>query len=339
LPFAVIAAVVLFWLHTRSGPRRTQALFGLFTVGILALVCFLPLLRFAQENPSLFSYRAFSRVTTLDQPLPGPVWLIFLDNLWRALTMFAWDNGDIWVISIPHRPALDLVSAALFHLGVVMLLVRWLRKRNWLDLFLLVSIPILMLPSILSLAFPGENPALNRTSGAMVPVFLIVGLAADSLISSLGNLSKASPRRWWPNVAWVGLLLVSLGINYDLVFNQYYRLYAQSSWNTTEIGQVVESFATTIGSPETTWVLAYPHWGDTRLVGIQAGQGVRDMAISSDQLDSTRQDPRPKLFLVKPEDTNGLDALQHTYPLGWAQEYQSAYENKNFLLYFVPPGE
>jgi 4-amino-4-deoxy-L-arabinose transferase-like glycosyltransferase len=339
LPFAILVAVALFWLHTRSGPRRSQAVWGLIIVGVVALVCFLPLLRFAQENPSLFNYRAFSRVTNLDQPLPGPAWLIFLENLWRALTMFAWDNGEIWVISLPHRPALDLVSSALFHLGVVLLVLRWQKKRQWLDLFLLVSIPILMLPSILSLAFPAENPALNRASGAIVPVFLIVGLAADSLINSLGNLGNATTRRWWISAAWGGLLLVSAGINYDLVFNQYYQLYAQSSWNTSEMGKVVENFASTIGSPETTWVMAYPHWVDTRLVGIQAGQDVRDMAMSIDRLETTRQDPRPKLFVVNPLDVDGLDALQHIYAQGWVQEYQSAYENKNFLLYFVPPGD
>jgi len=339
LPFAILVAVALFWLHTRSGPRRSQAVWGLIIVGVLAVVCFLPLLRFAQENPSLFNYRAFSRVTNLDQPLSGPAWLVFLENLWRALTMFAWDNGEIWVISLPYRPALDLVSSALFHLGVVMLLLRWLQKRQWLDLFLLVSIPILMLPSILSLAFPAENPALNRASGAIVPVFLIIGLAADSLITSLGNLGNATTRRWWISAAWGSLFLISAGINYDLVFNQYYQLYAQSSWNTSEMGKVVENFAATIGSPETTWVMAYPHWVDTRLVGIQAGQDVRDMAMSVDRLETTRQDPRPKLFVVNPLDLDGLDALQHTYPQGWVQEYQSAYENKNFLLYFVPPGE
>jgi len=339
LPFAILAAVAIFWLHTRSGSKRKQALWGLSILAFASLICFLPLLRYALENPSLFAYRAFSRVTELDQSLPGPAWLIFLSNLWRAITMFAWDNGDIWVVSLPHHPALDLVSAALFHLGVVMLIIRWVRKRQWLDLFLLVSIPILMLPSILSLAFPAENPALNRASGALVPVFLVVGLSADSLISSLGNPGKGAPRHGWLSLAWAGLLLISMGINYDLVFNQYKELYAQSAWNTSEMGEVVESFATTIGSPETTWVMAYPHWVDTRLVGIQAGQGTRDMAVSIDQLESTRQDPRPKLFLVNPADMDGLDALQHTYPLGWVQEYPSAYENKNFLLYFVPPGE
>ena len=34
----------------------------------------------------------------------------------------------------------------------------------------LLSIPLLMLPSILSLAFPDENPALNRAAGDLTPV-------------------------------------------------------------------------------------------------------------------------------------------------------------------------
>jgi len=40
----------------------------------------------------------------------------------------------------------------------VLVIVRYIRKRDWVDLFLLVSIPLLMMPSILSLAFPEENP-------------------------------------------------------------------------------------------------------------------------------------------------------------------------------------
>ena len=80
--------------------------------------------------------------------------------------MFNWDDGEIWVHSVIHRPALDVVSGALFLIGVVLLSIRYIRKRRWLDLFLILSIPLLTMPSILSLAFPGENPALNRAGGA-----------------------------------------------------------------------------------------------------------------------------------------------------------------------------
>ena len=96
-----------------------------------------------------------------------------------------WDNGQIWVHSIPYRPALGIVSGAFFVLGVGLLIARYIKRRHWLDLFLLVSLPLLMMPSILSLAFPEENPSLNRTGGALVVVFLIVGLAFDGLLTAL----------------------------------------------------------------------------------------------------------------------------------------------------------
>ncbi len=92
-----------------------------------------------------------------------------------------WDNGGIWVHSIPTRPALGVVSAASYFIGLVMLLVRYIRKRNWLDLTLIISVPLLMLPSILSLAFPEENPSLNRTGGAYIVIFLIAGLGLESI--------------------------------------------------------------------------------------------------------------------------------------------------------------
>ena len=31
-----------------------------------------------------------------------------------------------------------------------------------------------------------------------------------------------------------------------------------------------------------------------------------------------------------------VEALQELYPEGWLTEYQSKYENRNFLLFFVP---
>jgi hypothetical protein len=117
------------------------------------------------------------------------------------MVMFAWDDGEVWVVSVPHRPALDVISAALFYLGLVLILLRYLRQRNWIDIFILLSIPMLMLPSILSLAFPNENPILNRTAGALVPVFVVVGIALDGLVTATeSRLStqwgKPSPGDW-----------------------------------------------------------------------------------------------------------------------------------------------
>ncbi len=132
--------------------------------------------------------------------------------------MFNWNDGVIWVHSVPDRPALDIVTGALFLIGSVLVFVRYLRKRHWLDLFLLVSIPILLLPSILSLAFPTENPSLNRTGGAVVPTFLIAALALDGFITTL---AAGHRRKLWAYAATGILLLWSASQNYDLVFHQF----------------------------------------------------------------------------------------------------------------------
>ncbi len=169
MPFVVVIAIGLYLLHAQSKGSRKQAVIWLAVLAVTSLIVFLPLARYWFDNPTAFSYRAFSRLGSIESPLPAPAWQIFLSNTWNALRMFNWDDGEIWVHSVPHRPALDVVSGALFLIGAALVLVRYIRQRHWQDLFLLLAVPLLQLPSILSLAFPGENPALNRAAGAMVP--------------------------------------------------------------------------------------------------------------------------------------------------------------------------
>ena len=337
MPFVVLVAVGLYLLHPQSKGWRKQAVLGLVVLGLVSLVVFLPLLRFALENPDSFSYRSFTRLGMVEQPLPGPAGVIFLQNLWRAVTMFAWDDGEIWVHSVTHRPALDVISAAFFYLGVLLVSLRYLRQRNWLDVFLVLSVPLLMLPSILSLAFPAENPALNRMGGAIIPVFVIVGLALDSWMESLRENIES---RWAPRLAWgaaIVLVLLAAGQNYNLVFRQYYDYYKVASWNTSEMGEVIRDFAGSVGSLDSAYVVAYPYWVDTRLVGINAGYPTKDYAIQADQLKDTLAERRAKLFLVNRDDQASLSALQQLYPHGVTEAYPSAVEGHSFWIFFVPP--
>jgi hypothetical protein len=309
---------------------------GLVVIGLVSFAVFVPLGRYAMDHPDAFAFRAFSRLGDWERPLPAPAWQIFLQNLWNALTMFGWDDGQVWPVSIPHRPALDVITGAFFHLGAFLLLVRYLLRRRWQDIFLLLSIPLLMLPSILALAFPAENPTLNRTGGALVPVFVIAGFGLHSFLQTLNRKlgGKLGNRAAWL----IGAVLVffSAQQNYHLVFNVYADNYAQASWNTSEMGAVIRNYANSIGSLDSAWVVAFPHWVDTRLVGMQAGNVTRDYAIQPGDLAGTLDLPNPKLFLVKPEDQVTLDTLQQLYPQGWSQLYDSDYANKDFLLFFVP---
>ncbi len=363
IPFVVMVAIGLYLLHTQSQNARKDAIVWLTLTGLTALVVFLPLLRYTLDNPQAFSYRAFSRLGSLEQPLPGPAYQIFFSNLWNALRMFNYDDGEIWVHSVTHRPALDVVSAALFLIGTLLTLIRYLRRRHWLDLFLLLSIPLLAMPSILSLAFPGENPALNRAGAAYIPALLLAALALDGLLTAVkrwapagfanGEQATGSGKRragiaWGPasSLAWgIGILLLSASAiqNYDLVFRQYARQFDNSAWNSSEMGAVIKKFGETYGTTETVWIVPFPHWVDTRLPGVWAGIPNRDFAMWRENLPNTVELPGPKLFLVKaninqPEnnDQATLDTLQALYPQGRLELHPSRVEGHEFWIYFVP---
>jgi hypothetical protein len=154
----------------------------------------------------------------------------------------------------------------------------------------------------------------------------------SSLRTSLGRSG-----RWVATGIAALLLVLSIGQNYDLVFHQYKTQFDRSSWNTSELGAVIRQFADTIGDQDSAWVIPYPHWVDTRLVGINAGAGLHDYALWTDQLESSLEKDGPKLFLFKPEDTQALARLQELYPDGNLGLYESEFEGKNFYIYSVPP--
>lgn len=335
VPVLIVLAGVLYVLHHRSKLALRHAVFGLLLITLAAALVALPLIRYGAANPDQVMYRTLTRVGSIEQELQEPAGIIFLNNLWRAMTMFAWDNGEVWVNSIPHRPALDAVSGALYHLGFLAVLLRYIRKRRWTDLLLLLSIPILMSPSIFSLAFPAENPSLNRTAGAIVPVFLLVGFALEAIYSAICRIHHSTGKVLAGSLAAL-LIFVSASLNYDLVFNQYRDGYDHASWNSSQIGKVVEDFIDTWGNPDSAFVVGYPHWVDTRLVGINAGTPNKDYAIFSDAFPMTESLPNPKLFVVYPNDTDSLTALMERYPQGIMRLIPSEIEGREFYIFFVP---
>ncbi len=339
VPLFVVLGILIYILHRPARSRRLQAIFALVLIAFISLVVFIPLLRYWLGNPELFAYRAFSRLTGMEVGFQNSPIVIFFQNFWKASIMFFWDNGVIWAHSVPNRPALEVVSGALYFLGIAGLLIRYIRKRNWMDLFLLVSIPLLLMPSILSLAYPGENPSLNRTAGAVVPVFVVIAMAFESTVRSVWVRLQGRAGKLVLLVGVAFMLVWSGSNNYDLVFNQYYNIYLSSSWNTSEIGELAKLFIDTQGSPETTYLVGYPYWVDSRLVAINAGYPGLDFAIFTDQIPDTFDDPRAKMFFLNVNDEEDIALLQELYPLGTLSRYTSSSQSKDFMIFSVPPSQ
>lgn len=332
VPILVVIAFIIYALHMRSKEDNQQALWWLVIVVVMSLFVFSPLLRYWLENPEIFGYRAFSRLSTVETAIPGPIWKVFLSNLSRGLLMFNWDDGEIWPNSMPHRPALDVVTGALFVLGIVLLIARYIRQRDWRDLFLLISVPMLIMPSVLSLAFPGENPALNRAGGAAVTVILISALALEGLVAGLGSEKK----RAYIAYGLTGILFAaSAHQNFDIVFNKFDANFRAGAWNTSEMGMQISAFRDKYGQTDSVWVVAFPYWVDTRLPGVWAGVPNRDFAIWPDAFPDTLNVPAPKMFIIWHEDVEAEKALKQLYPNGVLTRYTSTYENKDFLIFMV----
>ncbi len=336
IPIAIAVGVGLYLLFKDSREQRREMITLLVVTGLVALIVLMPLVRIAVNRPDEVIYRMATRYGSTERELADPAIQIFFSNVWNGLKMFTWDNGEVWVNSIPHRPALDWVTGALFSLGVVIALTRFARYRRWIDLFILVSIPILQLPSTLSLAFPAENPATNRAAGAIVPVFILAGLAFAAIPDWIETHWKGR-RTVVISLVFSGLLLlIASRLNYHLVFKEYQDLFRRSAWNTSEAGAVIQNFAESIGDYDTAHVVAFPHWVDTRLVGINAGQPTRDYAISTEELANTTSESRPQLFLLHPDDVESLQKLKELYPFARVTEYPNKIEGKNFIILSVP---
>jgi 4-amino-4-deoxy-L-arabinose transferase-like glycosyltransferase len=339
VPIVVVIAVGLYLLHSQSRGNRKQAIIWLGILTIVSIIVFLPLARYWVDNPEAFSFRALSRLEGTEVPLPGAAWKLLLSNLWNALKMFNWDDGQIWVHSVPYRPALDVVSGALFILGIFLLLIRYIRQRHWLDLFLLLAVPLLQLPSILSLAFPAENPALNRASGAVIPTFIIVAIALDGLLAGISSRMNRRPAVILNGVMVLFLAGTALFQNYDLVFRQFATQYDEGAWNTSEMGTVIKQFEETYGTTDSVWIVPYPYWVDTRLPGVWAGIPNRDFALWPEDFNTTLDVQGTKLIMLNVEDTEAADTLEQIYPQGVLSTFHSATNipGKDFFIFFIPP--
>lgn len=331
LPIVVTAVFLLYFLRLRTRQEKHNLIWMFVLVALTAFFVFLPLFRYALENPLMFGYRASTRLFPVEQGYPGNPLLIFLSNFWNALTMFYANNGVIWVHSIPNRPAFDVVSAALYFLGTLFAVIQSIKRKNWLTTAILLSIPLLLMPSILSLVFPSENPSLNRTGGAYVLAFVVAGYGWTQVVEIfLGS----APTKIRKGVALLLTLVLACycGMqNYDLVFNQYRTQYDLNAWNTTQIAEEIGRFYREGGGVDNAFVVPYPHWVDTRLVGINAGLPRKDYALWSQDFVTVQQEPGMYLFILKPEDVENIALLQDLFPDNTLYTYVSDTPGKNFI--------
>jgi hypothetical protein len=109
----------------------------------------------------------------------------------------------------------------------------------------------------------------------------------------------------------------------------------ENALNTSEIGSVISQFVVSGNSPNNAFVVPYPYWVDTRLVGINAGFPKKDYALWTEDLKTTLEIEGNKLFILMPQDRNALDTLKLLYPAAEEEFYYSKISGKNFIIISV----
>ncbi len=168
-------------------------------------------------------------------------------------------------------------------------------------------------------------------------VFILAAMGIEAVLRAVRQRTGGVLGLRLAVVLGIGLMLISVGQNYHLTFTTFPENYIPNSRDTSEMGAVIAQFTDTVGSPDQAWVVAYPHWVDTRLVGINAGFPIKDFAIWEEDLDETLLVSSPKLFLLKLDDKYRAGrGCRSLYPEGKFSVYPTEYPVHSFIIYSVP---
>ncbi len=342
MPIAFIVLLIIFAIHLgkRESWMKSIQFFGVSLIILLAV--YVPMIRYGIDEPENYWRRSLTRMLGDPSPdvLPAPPLLpTLVRNEWNSLTMFFYTADNAWLVSPAGQPALDWVMSACFLMGVAFLLYRYIRWRDWRDLFPLIILPILLSPSTGALALPDENPSITRSGLALAVVFLVTAIPLRITIE-YGRKLISGWRGTLIGVVMVGVLIVtSAQVNWRIAFVTYAQQYKDSVQNASELGNAVRAWATTTGAWDTVIVRAFPYWVDTRAVGIYAGKfGWNNVILDGQPLvpENWQNDPRPKLYILNRHDAKTIAELRTTYPKGILTYQPSDFYDKDYLTFFVP---
>jgi hypothetical protein len=339
----VIVVLVLFKLLTerpRSWPAWSQLVLNLTVFTWIAVIVFVPLGRYWHDSPEMFWHRSTTRIEGDYGITAHNIGGTLANNTLRALGMFNVVGDTVWANTLPNKPTLDEVGGVFLILGVMAALHRLFRRRDWPLLMAILSGIILLLPSILSLAFPGENPSVVRTAGAIPVVAVLVGLGLYGVTRAAKELGGT---RWgvWLAVPLLALILTATtAINYQRYFVSYYHSYQLSSQNSSEMADAMRGFIATGGDLNHIVIHAWPYWVDTRALALLMGkpdwQNTNVVLDRVTDLERLRDDPAPQMYLLHPSDVKGLQVLQETFAQGYAVRRPSRIPGHDFVLFLVP---
>ena len=368
LPVVVLVGVGLAMIYNLSDRHQLRRyVVNLAALVLVSFVIFVPLFRFSVDYPDLFWMRSTGRILGDTRVNSGAAegatvseWVnafgenatILAENVRDALLMFNWRGDVAWINGVSLRPAMDIVTGGLLIAGLAAWLALILRRwRDPVYPLIPVALFIMLLPSALAIAMPLENPSASRTSGSLPMAYL---LAAFPLGLIAYRLRYAATRRLVGLVLATGAVVaVSVGaytLNFSLYYDDYRRVYENSSLPHSEAGRIMREFAADDGAFGNVFIVAYPYWWDHRIVGLEAGlidwvNTIPVLEKGPDVISDARYcgdrryplDPQRDLLLFyHRNDDEGAGQLRQWFPQGRATLVESYQMGQDFMMYRVP---
>ena len=172
----------------------------LLLAGLVAVLVALPLGLFALRHPETFNQRVDVLSVELSQLLAGnpePFWR----SVKATLGMFTHRGDWEWRYNPAGRPVFDPLTGAFFYLGLVVSLCRLRRPQYAL---LLIWMPFMLLPSVLSIG----TPSFWRSAGALTPIYLMPAIGLDFVWAWVARWAARADR--WRRVTQRGFLLIAV---------------------------------------------------------------------------------------------------------------------------------
>ena len=334
VPALVPIAVGLALFDPRWRGRRAKLLGCALLTTATSLVVFLPLLQYMLQRPQDFWYRAMTRAGSLERPLPGPAPVVFASNLKDMMLAFHWRGDRAWINTPSLEPFLDPVTGAFLLAGVVAALVCALRgSRRW--ALVLISIPVLTLASTLALAFPVENPGINRAAVAMPSVFILAALPAAWMLGEARRRNLAA--RVVVVLSLLTLAAAAVRENYQSYFVRFRNEQTVLLEPTMDLVRVMREYRAKGVSFDNVYLLNLGNWIDGRSIAFEIGDprwnDPHDIAPGR-AVPFIRD--RPLLFFVHQSDPQRRAQLKDAFPNGHERFVKQPFPDRSYYTYFVP---
>ncbi len=199
-------AVIALWTDRE---RVMANLRGIGVGALVALIVALPLGIYFVQNPVSFTTR-IGQVSVVGRDGGG----IFA-NIEPVVGMFGWTGDHNPRANLPFRPALDLLLAPFFAVGLALALRRFWRLAH---LWLLAGLAVMLLPTLLSEFAPNYQ----RAIGALPFVVILITLGVEGVVQLVTRLL--------PSARFIAIALGSLVIAASILvtWRAYFVTWAQS---------------------------------------------------------------------------------------------------------------